>query len=71
MHRHKVGLSVPEEPAITGEVGIKSTPATARAATHEEIAKLAFSYWTARGCAHGAAEQDWLRAERELSGHRS
>ena len=71
MHRHKVGLSVPDEPGITGEVGIKSTPTSARAATHEEIAKLAFSYWIARGYAHGSAEQDWLRAEQELSGRLS
>lgn len=35
--------------------------------THEEIAKLAHSYWAARGYAHGSAEADWLRAERELS----
>ena len=44
---------------------------TARPATHEEIAKLAFSYWIARGAAHGSADQDWLRAERELVGQRS
>ena len=35
--------------------------------THEEIAKLAYSYWEARGCQHGLALEDWLRAERELS----
>jgi hypothetical protein len=33
---------------------------------HEEIAKLAYSYWIARGHSHGGAEEDWLRAEREL-----
>jgi hypothetical protein len=33
----------------------------------EEIAKLAYFYWVERGCAHGAAEEDWLRAERELT----
>jgi hypothetical protein len=37
-----------------------------REAAHEEIAKLAYSYWIARGHSHGAAEEDWLRAEREL-----
>lgn len=35
--------------------------------THEEIAKLAHSYWVSRGYTHGSMEQDWLRAERELS----
>ena len=36
------------------------------APTHEEIAALAYSYWEARGCMHGYALEDWLRAEREL-----
>ena len=34
--------------------------------SHEEIAALAFSYWQERGCQGGTAEDDWLRAEREL-----
>lgn len=38
--------------------------------SHEEIAKLAHSYWIARGYAHGSAEDDWLRAERELRAKR-
>jgi len=33
------------------------------AATHEEIARLAYSYWEARGCQGGSPEEDWLRAE--------
>jgi hypothetical protein len=36
--------------------------------TGEEIARLAYSYWEARGCQGGSAEEDWLRAERELCG---
>jgi hypothetical protein len=35
----------------------------------EEIAKLAYSYWVERGYAHGGAQEDWLRAERELAAH--
>ncbi len=35
--------------------------------THDEIAILAQKYWAERGWTDGAAEQDWLRAERELS----
>jgi hypothetical protein len=31
-----------------------------------EIARLAYSYWEARGCPMGSAEQDWLRAEQEM-----
>jgi hypothetical protein len=37
----------------------------------EEIARLAHKYWAERGFQHGAAEQDWLRAERELIGKAS
>ncbi|HVW11403.1 MAG TPA: DUF2934 domain-containing protein [Bryobacteraceae bacterium] len=32
---------------------------------HEEISKLAYSFWEARGRQHGFHEQDWLRAEQE------
>ena len=32
----------------------------------EEIAFLAYSYWEARGCQDGSADEDWLRAEEEL-----
>jgi hypothetical protein len=32
----------------------------------DEIAKLAYSYWEARGGVGGSALEDWLRAERAL-----
>jgi hypothetical protein len=35
----------------------------------EEIARLAYSYWEARG-GGGSPEDDWFRAERELLGKR-
>ena len=34
--------------------------------SHDEIARLAYSYWEARGGPHGSALDDWLRAERDL-----
>jgi hypothetical protein len=34
--------------------------------TREEIERLAKTYWAARGRLDGYAEQDWLRAEKEL-----
>jgi len=34
--------------------------------SREEIERLAKSYWEARGCLDGYAEQDWARAEQEL-----
>jgi len=42
------------------------TPAATILATHEEIARLAYSYWEARGCQGGSPEEDWLRAERAV-----
>lgn len=32
----------------------------------EEIARLAYSYWLARGCPEGSPEEDWLLAEQEV-----
>ena len=34
--------------------------------SQEEIRALAHSYWLARGCQGGSAEEDWRRAEEEL-----
>ena len=39
--------------------------------SHEEIARLAYAYWEARGHPHGSAQEDWFRAERELLRRRS
>jgi hypothetical protein len=36
----------------------------------EDIARLAYSLWEARGCQGGSPEEDWLRAEQELLGKR-
>jgi hypothetical protein len=38
----------------------------ARTPDRGEIARLAYSYWEARGRQHGSELEDWLRAEREL-----
>lgn len=45
----------------TGESAAPKVP------THHEIARLAEQYWAERGRHDGHAEQDWLRAEQELS----
>jgi hypothetical protein len=39
-----------------------------RVATHEEIERLAYSYWLAGGRQGGTALSDWLQAERILNG---
>ena len=38
------------------------------APSKEQIAQLAHRFWKERGGHHGAHEQDWFRAERELRG---
>ena len=53
-----------------GTAGLESPAADAAEATacnHEEERQLAYSYWQARGCPDGSREEDWFRAERELS----
>jgi hypothetical protein len=46
-------------------------PASAAALDHEEIARVAYSYWEARGCNGGSPEEDWFRAENELRAKRA
>jgi hypothetical protein len=41
-------------------------PQPPRIPSHEAIARLAYSYWEARGRRHGCSEDDWYRAEREV-----
>jgi hypothetical protein len=43
-------------------------PVTAKTPSHEEIAHLAYEYWLKRERKNGQHQQDWLRAERELTG---
>jgi hypothetical protein len=38
------------------------------AAPHDEVARLAHSFWQERGHKHGQHEEDWYRAEQELRG---
>jgi len=67
------------EGAVTAAVAVakKTAKAPAKSKTidvaavtpsHAEIAQLAERYWAERGWQDGHAEQDWLRAERELMG---
>jgi hypothetical protein len=47
----------PEPQAVSEAVSVVS---------HREIARLAYSYWEARGRQGGSAVEDWFRAESEL-----
>ena len=42
-----------------------------RAVPHDEVAKLAHTYWQERGGKHGYHVEDWFRAEQELRGKAS
>jgi hypothetical protein len=75
-HHHKLSASpVSEALAAVSEnssTSLNSTPAeTPRVVTHQQIAELAHSYWTSRGYLHGSPEDDWFRAERQLTGRAS
>jgi DUF2934 family protein len=51
------------KPPATGPEGARSAD---QKPAHEEIARLAYLYWEARGRQGGCPEEDWLRAEQEL-----
>ena len=40
---------------------------TGNAVSYDQIAQLAYSFWESRGYQGGTPEEDWLRAERELT----
>jgi hypothetical protein len=64
--------SASSDAAIIDPVGVATAPENGTRAhySQEDVAKLAYSYWIARGHSHGAADEDWLRAEAELAGKR-
>jgi hypothetical protein len=62
-------------PAKHTTPAVESSPSAeiieADAPASDEIARLAYSYWEARGYQGGSSEEDWLRAEQELRGNRA
>jgi hypothetical protein len=60
-HKHKKATiaAAPAEP-----VALSAAPVAEP--TYEEVAKLAYSYWEARGYQGGSQEDDWFRAMYEL-----
>ena len=66
-HREYIGESAPER-ALAATNGHEQAMETGSSAIGEsEIAALAYHYWQERGCPEGCPEEDWLRAERELT----
>lgn len=66
-HKHKKTTlaALPAEPFTAGPVPSRPAAPVAEP-THEDIARLAYSYWEARGCQGGSQDEDWLRAVAEL-----
>ncbi|MCX6629591.1 MAG: DUF2934 domain-containing protein [Candidatus Solibacter sp.] len=64
-----LAVEVPSAP-VSGPEVLPVAPAAQMAVPAESlqtaVARLAHSYWEARGCQGGSAEADWLRAEQEL-----
>jgi hypothetical protein len=48
--------------------GVPEADASTARPSHDEIARLAYSHWEARGRQGGSPLQDWFDAERELMG---
>jgi hypothetical protein len=53
--------ATPEKSTVPETQSAQSSP------TRDDIALLAYSYWEARGCQGGCPEEDWFRAEQELT----
>lgn len=67
--------AVKAAPKAAAKTKVKAAPKTeavnvvaSRTPSYVEIAQLAERYWAERGWQDGYAEQDWLRAERDLLG---
>ena len=54
-------VTLPEPSAESAATPVPAAP------SREDIARLAYSVWEARGCQGGSAEEDWLCAEQMLS----
>jgi hypothetical protein len=67
--RAKVAAPAVETPAQSTlpQAADTISPVAACKPSQDAIARLAYSYWEARGYAGGSPEEDWLRAERELT----
>lgn len=57
-HHHKIVAQTVPEPAKAPEK---------REVKREQIAEVAYYHWLSRGGAPGNPEEDWLRAERQLT----
>ena len=60
--------SAPEAEVLPVATPAPAALAAVSAESHRDaVARLAYSYWEARGYQGGSPEADWLRAEQEIS----
>ncbi|MEO7651258.1 MAG: DUF2934 domain-containing protein [Bryobacteraceae bacterium] len=62
--------SLPVETVVASSVA-EVHPVVETPIVQDAVARLAYSYWEARGYSGGSPEQDWLRAEQEIGGKRA
>jgi len=56
-----------ETAGVSSETSARTdTVAVNRELAHEQIARLAYALWEARGCQGGSPEEDWRLAEEQL-----
>ena len=68
-HKHKKTAAPVTVTPVEVEPAVMAAPAPVVAAPQpiaEQIARLAYSYWEARGYQGGSPESDWARAEQEI-----
>jgi hypothetical protein len=58
------------EATLASDISTTTSPA-ATATDEDAIAARAYSYWEARGCEGGSAEEDWYRAVEEIAREQS
>ena len=55
-----------QDASMRDQSSASETAAPAARPSHDEIARLAYAYWEARGGRGGSSWEDWFDAEREL-----
>jgi Protein of unknown function (DUF2934) len=68
--KRTTAAAVESSPSITPTAEINQevhSSSSYSVVTFDDVAKLAYSYWEARGCQGGSPDEDWLRAEQELN----
>lgn len=60
-------LASAASPASTQPIGAAATQLKPHVVTHAQVAERAYHYFLARGQQHGFHEQDWFRAQQDLS----